>query len=87
MDSGEKCTKMDVFKVLMDKIDKEVKLEIVLVVENFLSDAVGGERSEGAISRTVDGKMKEFQKVVKTAVLRLPVTAFAKVETMRRPGL
>ena len=42
----EKCTKMEVFRVLMGKVNEMVKVVIILVVENFLPDAVGGERNE-----------------------------------------
>ena len=79
----EKCTKMEVFRVLMGKVNEMVKVEIILVVENFLPDAVGGERNEDAMARAKDGKMKEFLDVVKATALPLLRTVFALVELMR----
>jgi hypothetical protein len=83
----ERCTKMEVFRVLMSKVREEIKVVIISVVENFLSDAVGGERNSDAMARTIDGTMKEYLDVVESTATRLPNTAFALVEPMRRPGL
>ena len=83
----ERCTKYEVFTVVMDKIKENVKVVIISVVENFLSDLVGGEKDEDAVARTIDGKMKEFLQVVEETAKKLPRTVFAMVEPMRRPGL
>ena len=83
----DRCTKYETFGALMDNITEKVKIVIITVVENFLSDAVGGERNEEEMARTIDGKMNEFLEVVETTAKRLPRTTFGMVEPMRRPGL
>ena len=56
-----KCTRIEVFKAMMDDI-KDEKEVIIAVIENFICDAVRAvpEHSEVLIDGAIDSSIKEF---------------------------
>ena len=81
-----KCTKIEVFKALMEEI-KEEKEVIIAVIENFLCDAVRGIQNQTSelIDESMESTIGEFIGVIGTTATRLPDTRFALAQPIMRP--
>jgi hypothetical protein len=81
-----KCTKMVVFKALMDDINDEKEI-IIYVMENFLCDAVRGVQTPTAeqIDKSIESVINEFMGVIGKTATKLPETRFALVQPILRP--
>ena len=82
----QKCTKIEVFKVLMAALEKSQKRVIISAIENFLCDAVRGLKTPKEITEEVQRVFTEFFETVEETARRLPETRFAMVGPMDRPG-
>ena len=82
----QKCTKIEVFKVLMAALEAADKRVIISAIENFLCDAVKGLKEPGEITETVKRVFTEFFDTIEETARRLPETRFAMVGPMDRPG-
>ena len=89
--SMEPCTKMEVFKVKMAKLQEKDKRVLITVIENFICDKVhhhllmevdGGEEEDN-----IKAAIEEFEEEVKKTALRLPRTRFVLVQPIRRPSV
>ena len=82
-----KCTKIEVFKAILD--DTNAEKIIISVVENFLADAVEVLLVKGKeeVEKAIDVAMKEYLEIVQVAADKRPNVKFALVEPMRRPAL
>ena len=81
-----KCTKMEVFKAVMDDI-REEKEVIIAVVENFLCDAVRSIPipSTNLIDDALEATMKDYFGVIRHTAKRLTKTRFALAQPIMRP--
>ena len=81
-----KCTRIEVFKALMDDI-KDEKEVIIAVIENFICDAVRAvpEHSEDLIDGAIDSTIKEFMYYVENTATKNPMTRFALAQPILRP--
>ena len=83
----QKCTRIAQFKALMDALEESKALVIILVIENFVCDAVGETTVKEEIERIATSVLNEFTEVVKITAKRLPKTKFSIVEPMSRPAV
>ncbi len=81
-----KCTRFEVFKVMMDEIRNEKEI-IIGVVENFLCDVVRDlpNASSESIDAAIDTAIGEFMGVVGNTAKRLPLARFAIAQPILRP--
>ena len=82
-----KCTKMEVFKAVMDDV-KEEKEVIIAVIENFICDAVRAiptQTSPNLIDEAIDALGCQFFRVIRETAKRLPLTRFALAQPILRP--
>jgi hypothetical protein len=82
-----KCTKMEVFKTVMDEI-KDEKEVIIAVIENFLCDVVRGIQAptSGLIDDAIDATIKDFMGVVHSTATKNPRTRFSLAQPILQPG-
>ncbi len=81
-----KCTKVEVFRAVMDDI-KDEKEVIIAVIENFLCDSVRNTLAitSDQIDEAINSTLKEFIDIVSTAANKLPGTRFALAQPTLRP--
>ena len=81
-----KCTRIEVYKVLMDDIKNEKEV-IIAVIENFLCDAVKSIQSPTTeqINEAIDSAIGDFMEVTKNTASKLPNTRFAIAQPIGRP--
>jgi hypothetical protein len=81
-----KCTRIEVFKAVMDEI-KDEKEVIIAVIENFLCDAVRDRQdpTPGVIDDTIDATIKDFMEVVRSTATKNKGTRFALAQPILRP--
>jgi hypothetical protein len=81
-----KCTRIEVFKALMDDIKDEKEI-IIAVIENFICDAVRAisAHSGDLIDAAIDSSIKEFMYHVGHTAARLPTARFALAQPIMRP--
>lgn len=81
-----KCTRFEVFKVMMEEIKNEKEI-IIAVIENFICDAVRNlpNASSDSIDSAIDATIKEFMGVVQNTAKRLPTARFAIAQPILRP--
>jgi hypothetical protein len=81
-----KCTKMVVFRELMEEINKEKEV-IIAVIENFRCDAVTNIFSPTSelIASSIETVIGEIMGVVKNTAARLPETRFSLAQPILRP--
>jgi hypothetical protein len=81
-----KCTRMEVFKVIMDELKEENEI-IIAVIENFICDAVRelSTPSAEAIDGAIEATIKNFMGVVGGTARRLPKARFALAQPILRP--
>jgi hypothetical protein len=81
-----KCTRMEVFKVVMDGV-KEEKEVMIAVIENFICDTVRAipTQSPNLIDGAIDASITEFLGVVRETAQRLPTTRFALAQPILIP--
>ena len=87
------CTRIDVFKVLMQSLEKDNKLILISVIENFLADAArkgqheNPENYEANFDDILSSAIQNFVDTVKEAATRLPDSTFLLVKPILRPSL
>ena len=77
---------IEVFKVKMDEIEKVDRKIVILVVENFICDAVKGITDDAATNGLCEKSIKDFLKIVHETANRLPDSKFALAHPILRPG-
>ena len=88
-----KCTRISAFMGQMKALEKENKLVVVSVIENFLADAAkAGEQEDPENYRDnfddiPSNAIQEYVDVVKEAATRLPETTILLVKPILRPAL
>ena len=86
----EPCTKIEVFRVKLDKLQTSDKRVLITVIENFICDKHKSMVESGAdfeIEDSITAVIEEFEEEVKKAALRLPGTRFVLVQPIRRPAV
>ena len=81
-----KCCREEVFKVRMEDLMVEDREVIISVIENFISDSVGENKDEKAISTKIDETVERFLTTIEETAKRLPKTKFAISLPVRRPA-
>ena len=81
-----KCTRFEVFKVMMDEISDEKEI-IIAVIENFLCDAVRAlpNATTESINAAIDATIGQFMEVVADTAKRVPLARFAIAQPILRP--
>ena len=81
-----KCTKMELFRVVVDDI-KEEKEVIISVIENFLCDAIRSNQapSPEQIDSVLEEVIIDYMNVIKRVAVKLPGTKFALAQPILRP--
>ena len=88
-----KCTRFNAFKAQMNLLDKENKLVVISVIENFLADAAKREESNDPdnyvtnFDEILSSAIQEYADEIKKAATRLPETTFLIVKPILRPSL
>jgi hypothetical protein len=81
-----KCTRFEVFKVMMDEISDEKEI-IIAVIKNFLCDAVKAlpNATTESIDAAIDATIGQFMDMVANTAKRLPLARFAVEQPILRP--
>ena len=81
-----KCTRVEVFRAVMDDI-KDEKEVIIAVIENFLCDSVKNAKAttSSLIDEAIDATLKEFMDIVSKTATKHPRTRFALAQPILRP--
>ena len=88
-----KCTRSYAFKAQMNILEKENKLIVVSVIENFLADAARKGESDDPDNYVTNfddilaSAIQEYVDEIKRAATRLPETTFLIVKPILRPSL
>ena len=80
-----KCTKTEIFKTALDNIEDGKGEIIISVLENFLCDAVNGITDPNEMNMALEGAIKEYLALVKSAAEKRPQASFALVQLTLRP--
>ena len=86
----EPCTKIETFRVKMDKLQEKDKQVLITVIENFICDKVHGHlltENEGGHEDKIKEAIEEFEVEVNNTAKRLPGTRFVLVQPIRRPAV
>ena len=81
-----KCTKVEVFKAVMDEVKAEKEV-IIAIIENFLCDSVKNilAPTSDLIDGAIEATIKDFLGIVSSTAKRLPGTRFALAQPILRP--
>ena len=88
-----KCTRLQAFKAQMNLLEKENKLIIISVIENFLADAARKGESDDPenyasnFDEIVSSAIQEYVDEIKKAATRLPESTFLIAKPVLRPSL
>ena len=81
-----KCTKIEVFRAVMEEI-KEEKEVIIAVIENFICDSVRAipAQTSDLIDGAIDAAITDYIGTVRRTAQSLPLTRLALAQPILRP--